>query len=115
MHLVNLQKAVLGAAIIDEGRLEIVVDIVDDAPVDVALDFGLMEHLQIIFAHAALFGQHNLRLLPGHNADEHFLLGSLLGRVFVPWSGMFRVFFGPVRVHRMGGSAPRVPPCPRRA
>ena len=79
MHLVYLEKAVLVArAVADEGRLEVAVDVMDDALVDVTLELALMEHVQIVFQHKPFFGKGHFHLFTGLAVDMHGSTSLLL-------------------------------------
>ena len=71
MDFINLQEAVFACAVAHKSGLKIGVDVVDDALVNIALDFALMQHVQVIFKQLAVFGQGHLNLLAWQNADEH--------------------------------------------
>ena len=93
VHFVDLQEPVLHVPVIDEGGLQIGVDVVDDAFVDVAPDLGLMGHLHVVLAHGAVFGEHHLDHIAGQDADQHLAvhagrgglggLAALLGVLFL--------------------------------
>ena len=43
----------------------------DDALVNIALDFALVEHVQVVFQQAAFLGQSHFHLFAGQHANEH--------------------------------------------
>ena len=71
VDLVDLEEAVLARAVAHEGSLQVGVDIVDDTLVDIALEFALVEHVQVVFLQTAFLGDGHFHLLAGQHADEH--------------------------------------------
>ena len=86
VDFIDLQESVFFLAEVDESGLQISIDVVNDAPVDVALDFFLVEHVEIIFFEHAVIGEGDFHLFTGEDADIHaasaggtaLLLGSRL-------------------------------------
>ena len=120
MDLVDLEEAILARAVAHEGSLQIGVDIVDHTLVDIALEFTLVEHVQVVFLQTTFLGDGHFHLFAGQHADEHAPLArghlgldrsrthaALLGRFAVlaatagTGRGAFQTF------HITGGSLPQ--------
>ena len=71
VDLVDLEEAVLARAVAHEGSLQVGVDVVDDTLVDIALEFALVEHVQVVFLQTAFLGDGHFHLFAGQHADEH--------------------------------------------